>query len=540
MQLRSRQGALWFGLPFAALLLLGICLYPDYSVGIDEYTETAMLYQNWHLITERYLRGDFSKPYQYITHNTLHYGTLFNLAALPFQLLVADGPVTRSLAAYEIKHLITFFFSALSYAAIAFALWRTTRSKLAMIVAIAALALQPYYFGISLFYPKDPPFAGAYTLCSVACALYVGWLLRAMNALAQGDAGIRRKTWRYTAALGLLLGFFACIRIGALALPLYLMAVIACVLIRARFWRHPPLIRAALQSAAVMMLACFLPIWLLHAAAWPNPFVWLWDSISYLSHHPNRFGTRAAGQWINSLDTPRWYLPMWFYAQTPLLWLPAAGFGLAMIARDWKRLNATARLLIVFLLLQLLFLPLFAILAHSNLSAGLREFIFLLPPFAFLVGYGFLRLLQQRGKVSAIIAGVYLGYACLVAGDMYALHPYENEYFNEAEIATANDRWMIDINLTSARETALWLSANAIKGSFIIANYDGYMRPYLRPDLVAITPEAAKNVLRPVYAVASAGRTQQINWHKDCPVMQPIGRHLRFGTVWVAMIRKCR
>lgn len=532
-----RSFYLYFLLPYLALIALGLFIYRDYGAGLDEAIETFMIYQNLGLL-ERYSRGDFTPPVQDPISNIYYYGTFFNLLAYPFQRLANQGDLLFDANALAAKHAVEFLFTSLAYVALAAALWQLTRSPFSGVAALLTLGLQPYFFANNFFSPKDPPFTAMYTCFSVYGGAVAGYWM--MHARQYGPFQALQHA-RYRLMLtGLLLGLTGSIRIGGLIGGLHLTLTFLLLAISSHIRFRLPVVKMLTVCLIIVAVIAFLVVWALHPIAYPNPIRWMTEAASYLLHHPYYPAkTLFMGEWVYGMHTPWYYLPVWFFVQTPVLWFPLALLGLIALIRNWQRFSPVQQAIAFMLLLQGFTLPFIAIAAHSTLYSGIRQFHFVYPVFAFLIGYGLLSTWQTGRKWRYPLIALTSAYALFVAVEMIRLHPFQHEYINEAMRADADARWNINVNLTAGKAAADWLNGHIPPFSLVLLNFPKWIaRPYLYADLEAVNVPPVGEI-GPYYVVAAAGRPDGFDFLSPCPVIHRIERPLTWETLTIAIIRRC-
>lgn len=444
---------------------LGMLVFGATSLGASwnegehqqERVENFFAY-GWHVTDEQANFGDvdFDEPlavYGPVYDIAGHYlAVLFGVEALGEPELTPESYLVRHLLAA----LIGFSVVAISGAAV----WVITGSRRAGIVTAAILFSFPLWLGHSMFNPKDLPVAFGYTSVTAG-------LLFFLPSNSDGCGPLAKLTSSQTKTVGWLLVLSGVVLgVGtrpAMLLPflLSLFAFFAICLLAfkgqsrvSRFgfqalWATSPF-AVALAVLGLLYPNVFADLGMLQKATLDSgAFPW-----------PGR--VLMSGSLV-SMPPPSWYIPAWLAVQTPvyLIGLIAvlllAGIRLAIIrgrqpkdlsmfADAWKR-SASGGLLVT---VQLIALPLYAVLAESSLYGGLRHLLFALPALAMITGI----LLNLLGHVwmRAVKAVLVAGFLITTVLNM-AMHPYQYASFNLVAMATGVDNnWSVDFWRLSGRE----------------------------------------------------------------------------------------
>lgn len=328
--------------------------------------------------------------------------------------------VSSTPAAYDVRHLgvlligLVGTWAAATITRILLGSWRW-----ALVTAAALLAL-PMWTGHLMFNIKDVPVATGYTLVTLAAVTMVapvrGQRLLRIGALAGGAVlmvGTRPAMWvAVVAAIAVLL---------------------AGTRIAGRFGNA----RTALAEVAAGVGAAAVVLLLVYPEVFAHP-----ASLLHSAEQSSSFrgGTEASYG----------YVPFFVTAQVPLLMLALTVIGtvsaIGFLRREWRTETSQATR-VTLVLLQMLALPLLAVVRHSDLYNGLRQLLFAFPAWAIVVTLGLARLLawgreRRRGRVAAGLALVALAVPLI---DQATLFPYQYTYYNVALDATGvqvpSDYW---------------------------------------------------------------------------------------------------
>jgi hypothetical protein len=204
-----------------------------------------------------------------------------------------------------------------------------------------------------------------------------------------------------------------------------------------------------------MVTTLFSPV------SWSSPLRWFTEAVANMSSHPWQGVTLTFGQNWHGNDTPWYYLPVWFGITTPLITLLFSAIGGIFLLIRYRKLSLLQQNIVLWLSLQVVALPLIAVLKHSTIYNGVRHFLFVLPALAVfaVAGLSFaFRYLPNRVWKTILLTVVISAYS-FVAVDMIRLHPYEYIYFNQiARVPNLGKNFETDYWGLSVREAMEWIN----------------------------------------------------------------------------------
>jgi hypothetical protein len=256
-------------------------------------------------------------------------------------------------------------------------------------------------------------------------------------------------SWRATIAAGVLTGLAIATRSSGLVTHVYLIgAMILCGL--AALMQDDRGARALLQIAG-RTAAAILTAWATAFALWPwlqicNPVHQFRMAFAHFANHPNSFEFPYWGVTVTSTDLPWHYLTGQLGARLPegfmLLVIAGLIFGIAnvcgflcaglqsLIQGSLARLRRLVLELVSFrqtlvIWTAVLLPPAIIVIQGSTLYDGMRHVLFLIPMFALIGSYGFLRLLPLLRRVPIVaMAGVFV-YVAYAVFTLVSLHPLQ-------------------------------------------------------------------------------------------------------------------
>jgi hypothetical protein len=385
------------------------------------------------------------------------YGGAFSLTAHAVGVVTGVEPLdhaSTSSSAYAARRRLVVGLGVVGAAAVAYATVLLTRRRSIAVWAGAATLAMPLWTGYSMFAVKDVPTGAGWTMVTAAC----------IAALAPG---LRRRRLVMVCGLSVAGVWFSVGTRIALWLPIFGTILIAIVL--AQLSRNETQRRHATLALGVGALASAVAVGAVHPRNAATPITWLWNAaVRSADFNEGDRLTLTAGHRL-ATKPPWWYLPAWFSASIPLLLGALALVGVAFLVVALVRGRAHLRervgepdVLMLFWLLQVAALPVFAVIMRSTLYAGLRHHVYVMPAIAALAGYAVHRITSvshAQGRYAndtqrALVGVVAILALALPMVDQLRLTPYAFVYKNILA-GPVDDRWETDMHWVSSRE-ALW------------------------------------------------------------------------------------
>lgn len=392
--------------------------------------------------------------------NMFAYAPMFSLVAHGIAVLFGVetwSTVSETATGYGVRHITIAIFGAVAAAVVGYTIYRITRSRnWGLFGSIVLLAL-PMWTGSAMYNVKDVPVGAGYALLTagfVSLAVspkqdskrnaIAAWLLIFSGTLF--TIGVRQGMWP--------------------GLVLHTVTLLLLLLVLNRdetnnFWKS---IQKTLFAVSAMAVG-YLSLMAIYPKAFLNPYQFLKMSFKTSSDFPHKTLLLTNGVYEKT-PVGAGYLPQWIAAKTPdlVLLLVVAGLVATVViiirrlfTKQFTRFDAelpAASLALV----QFLAFPLAAIILHSNVYGGMRQFLFIVPAMAIiftLTLYVLLRELKNKKRITLywITAGVTAIGLVLPTVAQAQLFPYNSEYFNQVTTAGGIDnRWDVDRWHLSARE----------------------------------------------------------------------------------------
>ena len=321
-----------------------------------------------------------SQAYEQVFSTSEFYGVLVQWTSeFAYALFGGDSSLaTDFVVSYQLQAVVSLTMSFASAVIAGLVVFQLFSSRVAGAFVFATISTLPYLSGMAIINFKDAPIATGMTMVSAGAAVL--W---------------RSRDWRWLiAATGLIATgtFFALgVRIGAWILigGVLLINAIAMTLWRIRSTRPVPLIAPTLASALGVGVG-LTGLWLLNPIARIDLPRWAWDAYLVSRSYPWIGDVRTMGRDLPSTDLPWWYLPAWFFAQLPVLFLGFALLGVVVwiwlllreisgsrsMSLDSPRPRAVA---LTPFAVQALVLPAGMVIIGATLYDGMRHITFALP-----------------------------------------------------------------------------------------------------------------------------------------------------------------
>ncbi|HZQ12613.1 MAG TPA: glycosyltransferase family 39 protein [Pseudolabrys sp.] len=403
--------------------------FRDYGLGWDDHTHS----QYGDLLLKLYGSG-FADRRALSFVNLYFYGGGFDMAAaLAAKVLPFDLFETRRLfgAAVGIVGLIG-----------AWRLGRRLGGPLAGLSALALLAACPIYYGHMFINAKDAPFAAA--------------MIVLLLGLARAFDEYPAPGWRTVALVGLALGAaFGSRVLAALAAAPAALALVLIVVADARASdRRRALVR--LWHFVRRLIPAIVLAYLIMALLWPwsvlNPLNPVYAVVYFDTFFEKPWRELYEGVLISVPQMPWTYLPHLIALKLPEIMLGLGGLGLAgaLIAAAGSTAAAARRAGLLMVALSAVLPVAIAIITRPALYNGIRQFLFIVPPFAVLGGLAAGRLFERAGAHSraalAAAAAIFAAGLSIPIYGMAELHPYEYVYYNPSAggVRGVQGRYMLD------------------------------------------------------------------------------------------------
>ena len=409
---------------FFFLFLVGLFVFDDYGIGIDEDNSRINGFVSLKYIFE-ILNLNFIDEISGIKlpsisgYDEQGNGVIFDL---PLAFIEFFFNINDFRDAFLIRHLASFLVFYISLIYFYKLILDIHNSNLLGILGVLMLFATPRIFAQSFFNPKDVCFM---SLCIIN--LYYGFkFLNTQNV---------KSSILFSLTSGLAIGS----RILGILIPILIIFISFLDLLRSK----DKGIKKIFPLISFMVLLPLFAI-LFWPFLWSDPLNNFFSAFQNLSNHYRPISNLFMGTYISSLYVPWYYTLTWIVVTTPLLYLLFFLLGFfSIVKRLFKRLlkineknsyddlwrgNKEKKDLIFLLII---IIPLFAvIILHSSLYSGWRHFYFIYPSIILISIQGIYTTSLNLTKYKKLFFSIIFIFILPVIFWMIKNHPYQYVYFN--------------------------------------------------------------------------------------------------------------
>ena len=385
---------------------------------------------------------------------TYHYGGFFDLIGAVLSRFSPLDP-------FETKHLANALL-ALTGIIAAYRIGCLFGGVRAGLFAAIALILTPRYYGHAFNNPKDIPFAVFYLW-----SIYN--LLRCVETFPK--LTLERALWT-----GVTIGLTLAVRVGGVLLFGYgfLFLGLTWLLFRQKA-NNDSLPLVSIGVIAVTAVGLMLLFW---PRAFVSPLTAPLESMTRFSAFPESHWSIFDGLYVNSLSTPRSYLPQWLTITLPEFVLAGLLFGVVQVAQKRRQWRSRIGVMYGLLVFSAACPVAYSVIKQPSLYDGMRHFLFVLPPLVTVSALSFHHALSSwQGKTAVLVAAVAVGSSSVVAREMIRLHPNQAVYFNHViagSVDEVSNRYETDYWRHAQKQALRWIAENYRN------QYDRKIRVYSR------------------------------------------------------------
>jgi hypothetical protein len=430
---------------FAIFFLVGINVYKDYGISVDEPFQRSFGYFWYIWINENFignpqliiLKEKFSTMEWsniLLMGQYIHYGVFFDVIAAFFE---EKFKLSNDIDAYHFRHITTFLFFYVSSVGFFLLSKERFKSNLFSLIITFIYVTSPRIFGESFYNNKDIVFM----------SLSVFTIYFSIKSFS--EPGFKNIFF---------LSFFSVLAtevriLGIFFFLLYfIFFIISCLEDKKYFNKN-------VKYIAVFIFSYVLLSYILWPYLWENPLNNFFTAFKFFSNfafYDNQIF--FMGEFISATNLPWYYIPVWIIVSTPVLYL--LFFFISLIKYSFvffqnflnikktnnnKIWNSISQKQDLFLLLCFLG-PLFAVISlNSTLYTGWRHLYFIYPPMIYFVALGIKYIIDFKKKIISYL--VYFSILVMLTSNIYNLikfHPYQNVYFNFIFEKNANKLFEVD------------------------------------------------------------------------------------------------
>jgi len=452
-----KQSALVSIFLFLIIFIVGISIFDDYGIHVDELAE-----RNTGLITLKYVLNDVLKvpslpeelllTQDLLSYKDKDYGVVLQMPTVLFEYFMNFRFDEKTI--FKIRHF--WLFINFYVATIFFYMFIKKRfqNPFFSIIAVIFLVLSPRIFADAFYNNKD--------------LLFLSWFIISLYFFVQ---------FIYSSTI--LNGFFLSITI---ALSSNIRVVGLMILFFSCLFLLIKLIRKKIKFSRFILLACLLigvtvSLWILFLpASWENPAKYLLNVFKSFSNFDHIEPEVYFGKLVPSDALPWHYILVWIGITTPILYLFLFLIGLVFIVFVGEKKFSEDFFLDICMLSMFLIPIISAILFHSTLYNGWRHLYFIYVPFLYIAIYGFKNLLHSKFHLIKLIIGTvtFLSLTITLIW-MIRNHPYQMVYFNFLAREYAENNFEKDYWRLSSSECLKFIVAQDNNLRIDISDYDAVL-----------------------------------------------------------------
>lgn len=450
---------------FLLFFLIGIFIYKDYGISVDENYQRQLGIDN--------LKYIFFNDTSLLKNDDKYHGPIFEIF-LVFVEKLLNLKDTQMI--FYMRHLVTFslFFSGVFFFYL-LCKHRFNSKKLGLIGSLF-LILSPRIFADSFYNSKDIP-------CMVLFIISIYTLVKFLE----------NKTLKCAILHGIVCAILIDIRIIGMLVP-------AFTLFFYFLSRSTINLKKQFFVLFIYFFNLFIFVIIFFPTLWENPFIEFINTLRKMKYYPNQFCVLYSGLYIPNTNLPWHYIPMWLLITTPLTYSVFFFIGTFTIKELFKTIllkqdfNNIKIMDTIFLLW--FFVPIFiVIIFKSVLYNGWRHLFFIYPAFLIISLNGLVTFVNFINRISvrinfsfykndklflknnntSIISILFIIvifiYLINVLYFMIKNHPHQNVYFNILVSNNLEDNWELDYWRLSYKQGLQFLLKNEKKRPIYIYSH---------------------------------------------------------------------
>ncbi len=448
---------------FAVYFVIGLCVYKDYGVTVDEEIQRDRSLVNYKYINETLMgRGvpGLEDVLEMSEENHSYYGTAMQMPMVVVEDLHGFTMTTREV--YLMRHLYNFIVCFGGYICFYFVLRKIfPQNQLYAIAGVLIVSLYPRFYGYQFTDVKNLIFA----------ALNMAVMLALINV-------VEKERWITVIIFGLVAALATNQRVMAIIYPVFLYG----------YWILRDMTVLLKNKSIGKNILLFFGKYLLSAVVYfgfwviISPFAWIHPVMSFrktfeaFSHFKAWNGYMAfMGELITATELPWYYLPVWMAITIPIVFLIlffAGHIGLLVSLKkegsSWWEKGLLGKDKWLACCIGLFWGIIGAVIVlHCKIYESWYHVFFAFVPFTVVAVYG---LKFCAGLMNRKILGIFFGvYILIIAGWDIRNHPYQQVYFNVAGRPYAH-LFERDTQYADSKELTEWI-LNHTEGEVRVSGY---------------------------------------------------------------------
>ncbi|MHC1772261.1 MAG: discoidin domain-containing protein [Flexilinea sp.] len=395
---------------FLIFFIIGILIYDDYGVSIDEMNQVTAGHVIYKYVSELFKLNntDFSDLPDIQDYFNRYYGQAVTFPTVILEAIKGFSMDTSTIL--RVRHLwnfINYYLAVLCFSLLIhkrFSDWKVT------ITGIVILILSPRIFADAFYNDRD--------------LMFLSWFMITMFLL---NCFINKPSICFSILLGISIAISITIRYFGLCfiIPLVIYAFSAG--------------KKGIRKIVVILITCILSWYLLTPVAWENPVSIFTAAIeNFVFSHQRLSETNGTGtvlfmgKWVLESDLPWYYLPVWIVITTPTVYTLLFIGGISTFFRGKSKKVFEKNHILDYSQIIILILTLTTIMVFRPvLYDGWRHFYFLYCPIVYFSLYGFSVIVERTSRGIRIGLYMILIVSFLTTGSwMIRNHPYQMVFYN--------------------------------------------------------------------------------------------------------------
>lgn len=459
----DKIGKLCIVLYFIVYFIVGLCVYQEYGVTVDEEKQRERSLISYQYINETLLKRSIESPEEIPDmkeENHGYYGTAMQMPMVFIEDMQGFTMTTREI--YLMRHLYNFIVCFAGYICFYFALKKIfAGSDWYAFAGTLIVSLYPRFFGYQFTDVKNLVFA-ALNMAVLLALVYV----------------VEKESWKSVIIFGMIAALATNQRVMAIIYPVFLVG----------YWVFRDLTQLLkdkkIGKNKVLLIGKYFVAGAVYFLFWIiiSPFAWVHPVMSFrktfeaFSYFKAWNGYMAfMGELITATELPWYYLPVWIGITIPIVWLLLFLIGhIALVVSLkkqgkmwWKEgiLGKDKWLVCCILLFWGIICAI--VVLHCKIYESWYHVFFAFVPFVVVAVYGLKFCMEYINK--KIMIAVFGIYVLLVAGWNFRNHPYQQVYFNVVgrQYAHLFER---DSQYADSKELTEWI-LNHTEGEVRVSGY---------------------------------------------------------------------
>ena len=439
---------------FISFFIIGLLIYDDYGVNVDELIE-----RNTGLITLKYvlheklklesLPDEILKAADLLTYEDKDYGIILQLPTLLIECL--NNFKFDIMTVLRIRHLwvfINFYCACIFFYLL---INKRFHNWFFSLIGVLFLILSPRIFADSFYNIKD--------------LMFLSWFIISLFFYVQF---IDSPTLLRSLILSIVISLSSNIRVIGLIILFFSFLFLVTKLIL----KEINLSRFCLTFLSLSFVTSFL--WILFLpASWNNPISFFYDAFIHFSRNPMFEFELYLGKIVSSGSLPWHFLIVWIGITTPILYLVFFMVGMLLVVTEkYKNFEKNVIFIDVSILLMFLLPILSTIILRSSIYDGWRHLYFIYGPFIYVAIVGFQYIFQSKRLFLKRIIVVMTVFSLLHTSIwMINNHPYQMVYFNNLARPYASENFEKDYWRLSSLECMRFITSHDENLRIEIADY---------------------------------------------------------------------